>query len=69
MASKATPCLVTGAAMTDTPKQSTLDMVRQMALARGYHIETNADGTEERVIRPDGTVAIIARKPKAPEQP
>jgi hypothetical protein len=29
--------------MTDTPKQSTLDMVRQMALARGYRIETNPE--------------------------
>ncbi len=30
---------------------------------RGYRLEVSDDGREERLIRPDGTVAVIARKP------
>jgi hypothetical protein len=29
---------------------------------RGYQIVRSDDGLEERVIRPDGTVAVIARR-------
>jgi hypothetical protein len=38
-----------------------LDALKKIALARGYRIEVDADGTE-RLIRPDGTVAMIAHK-------
>ena len=34
----------------------------------GYRFETNADGTEERMYRPDGTLALIVRKPKEKER-
>ena len=37
-----------------------LDMLKAMLLQLGYTIQIDRDGTE-RVIRPDGSVAIIAR--------
>lgn len=41
-----------------------LDVVKAELLARGYRIviTQTAHGIEERVIRPDGVVAVIARK-------
>jgi hypothetical protein len=36
-------------------------MLKRMAEQRGCRFEIDADGTE-RMIRPDGTVAVIARK-------
>lgn len=44
-----------------------LERIKQLARLRGYTFEVDADGTE-RTIRPDGTVAVIAR-PKEPKQP
>jgi hypothetical protein len=41
----------------------TLDALKKIVLARGYRIEVDADGTE-RLIRPDGTVAVIAHRPE-----
>lgn len=40
-----------------------LDELKAMSVALGYRFEIDADGTE-RMIRPDGSVALIARKPK-----
>jgi hypothetical protein len=39
-----------------------LARLKAIAEAVGYRFERSADGTEERMIRPDGTVAVIARK-------
>ena len=35
-------------------------------LRRGYTIHESADGREQQVIRPDGTVAMTARAPERP---
>ena len=40
----------------------TLDEMKTLAVAIGYRIEVSADGNEERLIRHDGTVAVIARR-------
>lgn len=37
-------------------------LLRREAERRGYRFELSEDGTEERMIRPDGTVAVIARR-------
>jgi hypothetical protein len=39
----------------------TLEQLKQLVMHLGYRIETSEDGSE-RVIRPDGTVAVIARR-------
>lgn len=56
--------------MTIEPKQpheSDLDFLKRLSLAKGYRFEVSADGSVERMIRPDGTVAVTARKtPKVP---
>jgi hypothetical protein len=46
----------------------TLNELKALVTRVGYRFDTSPDGTEERLIRPDGTVAVIARK-KAPEDP
>ncbi len=35
--------------------------VKAEAIRRGYRFEVSEDGLEERLVRPDGTVAVIAR--------
>lgn len=42
-----------------------LSYVKQLAVAAGYRFEVSEDGNTERMIRPDGTVAVIARKKKS----
>jgi hypothetical protein len=37
-------------------------LIRREMERRGYQIVRSDDGLEERVIRPDGTVAVIARR-------
>lgn len=39
-----------------------LSLLKAFVIRHGYRIEVDPDGTE-RVIRPDGTVAVIARRP------
>ena len=39
-----------------------LAWLKRLAVARGYRIDVAPDGTE-RLVRPDGTVAVIARPP------
>jgi hypothetical protein len=46
---------------TTAPPTLTLEQLKQLVLRFGYRIETSEDGTE-RLIRPDGTVALIARR-------
>lgn len=41
-----------------------LSELKKAAARLGYRFEVSADGREERLIRPDGTVAVIARKPQ-----
>jgi hypothetical protein len=41
----------------------TLELVKKLAAEQGYRFEVDTDGTE-RMIRPDGTVALVARPPK-----
>jgi hypothetical protein len=40
-----------------------LELAKRLAIEQGYRFEIDNDGTE-RMIRPDGTVALIARPPK-----
>jgi hypothetical protein len=42
-----------------------LERLKALALSMGYRIDVDKDGTE-RLIRPDGTVAVIAKKRTAP---
>ena len=42
-------------------QQETLEWLKHMASLTGYRFEVSQEGTEERMIRPDGTVAVIAR--------
>jgi hypothetical protein len=44
-----------------TPRSSLPDHLVAECLRRGYTIWVSDDGTEERLIRPDGTVAVTAR--------
>jgi hypothetical protein len=46
--------------MNDKPTLN--ETLRQAAIARGYRFEVSTDGNEERMIRPDGSVAVIARR-------
>jgi hypothetical protein len=48
-----------------TEAAADLEWLKALAMLRGYRFETDRDGTE-RMIRPDGSVAIIARKRKEP---
>jgi hypothetical protein len=43
-----------------------LAILKMIAEARGYRFEVHPDGSE-RMIRPDGTVAIIAKYGRGPE--
>jgi hypothetical protein len=45
----------------NTPMIPALDLAVAMLVTRGYRIEVSADGTEHRLVRPDGTVAMTAR--------
>jgi hypothetical protein len=47
--------------MSDPPPTLTLEQLKQLVMHLGYRIEISEDGTE-RLIRPDGTVAVIARR-------
>jgi hypothetical protein len=49
----------------DKPAKTTLEQLKAVAAARGYRIEVSPDGKEERMIRRDGTVAVIARRPSS----
>ena len=40
-----------------------IEDMKKIAEQLGYKFEVNADGTEERVVRPDGSVAIVVRRP------
>lgn len=41
---------------------ATLWMLKRMALASGYRFEVNEDGNEERMYRPDGSLALTASR-------
>jgi hypothetical protein len=62
-----------GTAMTTDRKtnlaaeRESLRILKELSKEMGYRIETNDDGTEERLIRSDGTVALVARKFKRME--
>lgn len=40
----------------------TLAWLQHEAARLGYRFERSADGLEERMVRPDGTVAVYARR-------
>lgn len=42
--------------------KTVLEAAKAEAIRRGYRFEVSEDGQEERMIRPDGTVAVIARR-------
>jgi ubiquitin C-terminal hydrolase len=48
--------------VTDPQAQWLPDVLVAELQRRGYRIEVSDDGNEQRVMRPDGSVAIIARK-------
>lgn len=43
-----------------------LDILKQIAISKGYRIEREETETHiiEKLIRPDGTVAVTAKRPK-----
>jgi hypothetical protein len=45
--------------------QTELEAFKQIAIACGYRVEVSADGKQEKLIRPDGSVAVVATKKAA----
>lgn len=42
---------------------SELDLWKQLSISQGFRFEVDPDGTE-RMYRPDGTLALTAKKPR-----
>lgn len=42
-----------------------LEALKTIAVACGYRIEVSPDGKQEKLIRPDGSVAVVATKKAA----
>lgn len=47
--------------MKEKAQTLTLEQIKALAIEQGFRFEVDEDGTE-RAIRPDGTVAVIARR-------